>query len=583
MPPPSSRPGRAVSVLSGRQQSNQSSLDSDDEDAEEEEPDEWGESPLEARPDRRRKLRPAKPAIASDKIELSALVVAESAPVEEPEAEIAVAAPEEAAAVEDQVIEPEEVEKIEFTCDRALDLQLKRQDILRILQYRKILGAKQCDEALAERLVRIDSGKKRTVDVERKSFDDAKKKSATEKKLLAKGFDKISEQRPIYFVCMVQEAVFDDDQQSYLVDGMTTNVRLKCHRGPASGGKAYNFRLSMISDEPFQTDEFSSWKHAAMNLKRSDDEFEKKYVIGGSDLIMAKKKELKAIFDFEWKHIGQGKDDKGETWISEQVAKIKNKIDAKWLVQRQCELTNEIAVLRSKQQRTDLTENDEQQLAFFQNEMAKLRNAMTDVREKYKKDNPRTYGIVDINERNIRWMLEDEKKERIRYKKEEAEQAKIKASGKEADLNPFMRVPMVPKQLWMTGSTAKEKMAIKKALADKEAAEKAKKDKKAPTPQKDGDGKAAVTGPPAKSVELQRADAKAKSFLAAYAYDGPVDFRALDDMQTGSAAAGGSGTPAADTPAQADTPAISNGGNKTGTVLTMGDLLNNNIKRRKLQ
>merc|ERR1719353_2618345 len=185
----------------------------------------------------------------------------------------------------------------------------------------------------------------------------------------------------------------------------------------------------MISDEPFTDEEFFNWKYMVVggvkigdkNMKRDPgspyDRYRKKYVLGGSELILAKKLAQKNLFDFKWKDIAGSLDDKGEKWITDEVERNKSKIEAKWLIQKQCHLTNEIAVIRSKQQRMVATKDDEEQLNYYQNEMAELRNMMSDVREKYKRDNPRTYGIVNVNERNIRMMLEEEEKEMRRYKK----------------------------------------------------------------------------------------------------------------------------------------------------------------------
>merc|ERR1719313_2214761 len=159
---------------------------------------------------------------------------------------------------------------------------------------------------------------------------------------------------------------------------------------------------------------------------------------------------------------------------------------------------------------------------------------MMDEREKYRRDNPRTYGVVDINERNRLWMLRDEAKERIRYKKEEAESIATQGASKPWETNPFMRVPMVPRQLWMTGSTAEEKMEIKRQLAEKA---KKKDEKKPASAKKDGDGKQAAIAAPKKSFEVERADKKAKAFLDAYTYNGPLDVAALEDTSASSAPA----------------------------------------------
>jgi hypothetical protein len=309
--------------------------------------------------------------------------------------------------------------------------------------------------------------------------------------------------------------------------------------------------------------------------------FKKIYEYEWSKYYLEKRIALKKVIDFEWQEIGKGLKDKGESWITEYVETKRGEIDKRWIIQKECEVRNEIAVIRSKQQRMAATKADEDNLIFFQGELAKVRNTMADIRENYKKKNPRTYGIVDVNDRNKRWMLRDERKEIVRYKAEDQREKALRAAGKEVELNPFMRVPMEPTQLWMTGSTAKEKLALRQAVVDKEKAE---KEKKKATPAKKAEG--AGTGlagsqPPKKTAELELMDAKAESLITAYAYDGPVDMSALEN-EPEDVVARAPNKKAGSASAEADT-VVQNGGPAAGKpekVITMGEYLK--YKRRKL-
>jgi len=364
-------------------------------------------------------------------------------------------------------------------------------------------------------------------------------------------------------------------------------VRLKIHRGPLNNkNNTKIIPISLISDDPFEKDEFVNWKHAATGLMTNDarnspgspyDLFQKKYDVGGLDLILAKQMALKSVFDFDWADPtidNEGRADKGEAWITKQVEKNLSKIENRYLIQKECEVRNEIAVIRSKQQRMEATKEDEANLSFYQNELAELRNKMSDEREKYKRDNPRTYGIVTCNDRNKRRMLDEEKREIKKYKSEK-KQADAKAKGgpslKPWETNPFIRVPMVPTQLWMTGSTAKEKLALRQAVIDKAKAEKDKKAAAKPTDA--GQSNGAAVDAPKKTVESQRADDRAKAFVAAYGDDGSTDAKerpALQAMTTSSVSGNASGSGGQVVLADK---------RPTEIVMTMGDYLK---RRRKL-